>query len=753
MKAFLFSLLLAAGSLKGASPTLSAGPWIGNPAGASLRTVSITTGTGSNRALVVTGQVSNAGGNAIFTGVTFAGQSLSLIRRAQTIGGGIGVTVETWGKANPPSGTTGNVSIAVNSTDASGFVIAEYQNVDQANPFPSSNATALNSLPNAIGTTLTTVAASSLILGSFGGFPYASATLDPLLTLRGSATTASNIFIFYGDRTSTAAGAYNVSSTATGSLNALVQIAVEMQPPQPTATPTPTSTSTITQTSTRTISPSPTFTGTVTATPTFTSTITPSQTFTRTATPTPTFSSTISPTSTFTVTVTITPPCNAITQNNFQRSVVTETIPWGTVNYAPGGSGTSTEVLVVGVGANCNFEGPIQACYFGARTMTAIVSYRDTQNVIHPLGPVYQTWFYLFNPGTGSQTITPIDTGSAPGCAEGVVFAASYENVGSVLNGVATNWSSGQQALPGPSTYGNTVVYMLQAYGASGSNGVNMSLDSTPGLYDAFLGIVSAWGFGGSSAWGVNPRVVNTPVTTPGFKDSAIQFELGQACLTSTPTFTPTSTSTATPSRTATVTPTFSLTSTRTSTPTTTPSPTATRTVTPSPTRTATRTASPSPTATPSSTPACIVYGVTTPVTGGGGYAAFPAVTGNKYTVLNQGHIGYFAVYLTAAASGSIQMGLYRGPGVNPGNLAAHSGVATAVFGWNYLTASSEIINPGDYWVMMVSSNTAPKAAQRPGKDVFIQEVPTTFGIMPKTISGRLYYQRMQYSAKFEVCN
>lgn len=225
-----------------------------------------------------------------------------------------------------------------------------------------------------------------------------------------------------------------------------------------------------------------------------------------------------------------------------------------------------------------------------------------------------------------------------------------------------------------------------------------------------------------------------TPTATPSFTRTVT----GTSTSTSTPTFTstvtPTSTSTSSITQTRTITRTFS----------------ATPSKTVSATRTRTSTASPSPSVTPTFTPACRPYGNATPETYG--YVAFPAITGNKYQLLTRGMVSFFAVYLTATG-GSIQMGLYTSPGVPPSALAVHSTVKPAVYGWNYLTASAEVVGPGNYWLVMVASNTAVKAVQTTGSDLFIQSVPTTFGIMPQTVSGNLYYKRRKYSAYISLCN
>lgn len=239
-----------------------------------------------------------------------------------------------------------------------------------------------------------------------------------------------------------------------------------------------------------------------------------------------------------------------------------------------------------------------------------------------------------------------------------------------------------------------------------------------------------------------------TPTTTPTSSNTS----------TSTPTFTFTSTATPTSSNTSTATPTFTRTVTPTSTNTSTISPTwsSTRTSTSTPTVTKTRTVTttstrtPTNTTTPTATPGCVNTGDTTAETYG--YSAFPALLGNKYSIPNIGTIRYFAIFLSGTG-GSVQMALYSSPGVPPSAKVIESTIGVATYGWNYLTATATVIYPGNYWLLFQASNTAVKVVQTTGSDLFIQSTASSFGHMPTTVAGRLYYKRTKYSAYVQVCN
>lgn len=231
-----------------------------------------------------------------------------------------------------------------------------------------------------------------------------------------------------------------------------------------------------------------------------------------------------------------------------------------------------------------------------------------------------------------------------------------------------------------------------------------------------------------------------TPTVTPTITQTATP------TFTATQTVTQTITPTITPS--STITPSATRTITATTTPTMTPTPTATRTFTNTPSSTITQTFSPTATR----TPACRTAGTTTILTSG--YAAVPAITGNKVTINNRGRVTYFAVYLSnSGTAGAVQMALYAAPGVPPGALVISSTAKTAVAGWNYLTCTSQTINPGTYWLMLQANNTSVKAVTGLTQDLFIQSPQTVFNHMPVTIAGRLFYQRYHFSTYLQVCN
>lgn len=189
-------------------------------------TFSFTTGSGSDRLLVVLAQSTCASCLNSVSSATF--NSVALTKKSGSVRTGTSNTnvhTEVWYLVNPTAATTANIVISYTSSNANAYGAIQYSGVDQTTIFGALTATSSATSP--LSVTLTTTLANSWVLNASGAYASTSGTVDAAFSTRINQKDGFNVVSMLSDKATTTVGGVPVQ-VAYADTPGITSIAIEI---------------------------------------------------------------------------------------------------------------------------------------------------------------------------------------------------------------------------------------------------------------------------------------------------------------------------------------------------------------------------------------------------------------------------------------------------------------------------------------------------------------------------------------------